>query len=281
VKVRRTAGGVRGAARRRVLRTFLGLAFALSACQSTTPLRRLPEGDPRPDALLARFAADTAGREGLRGVARLAVDADGQGPGGGALRVRSKQRIVLARPARLRVEVQGLFGTTLAMLTVDDEQYAWFESESRRFESGPVHDGLLWQVVRLDLTPAEAVEVILGAPPTGPELSVLGAWDAGEGVTRIALGEPGGAPRRSIDLDPEARLVHLALHGADGEPLWEAHFDDYVRVAGSPLARRIRIETGEGTQATVSLSGVELNPPLVPDIFRLERSLAGSDGEGG
>ena len=143
----------------RILRgAALGLALLWVGCQAP-PLRRLPEGDPRTQALLARFTSRVADRKALRSSARLSVDSEREGPGGAPLRVRSKQRVVLARPARLRVEVLGLLGTTLAVLTVDDEEYAWFESESRHFESGPVHDALLWDVVRLDLTPAEAVEV--------------------------------------------------------------------------------------------------------------------------
>lgn len=258
----------------------LGLVFVLVGCQAP-PLRRLPEGDSRVDVLLARFNAHVAERLALRSSARLSVDSERDGVGGAPLRVRSKQRVVLARPARLRVEVQGLLGTTLAVLTVDDEEYAWFESESRHFESGPVHDALLWDLVRLDLTPAEAVEVILGAPQLADDLIVLGAWDVGGGVTRIALGEPGGTPSRSIDLDDRARLLRFAVFGDAKQPVWEARFDDYTLVSGSPLARRIRIETGAGTLAVLSLSDVELNPPLVPDIFRLEQAALGLEGEGG
>ncbi len=258
----------------------LGLAFVLVGCQAPL-LRRLPAGDPRADALLARFTTRVSERLAMRSSARLSVDSEREGPDGVPLRVRSKQRVVLARPARLRVEVQGLLGTTLAVLTIDDEEYAWFESESRHFESGPVYDALLWNMVGLDLTPAEAVEVVLGAPRVAGEFVVLAAWDLGGGVTRIALGEPGGAPTRSIDLDDRARLLRFAVFGDTKLPVWEARFDDYALVSGSPLARRIRIETGSGTHAVLSLSNVELNPPLTPDIFRLERVALGLEGEGG
>jgi len=158
---------------------------------------------------------------------------------------------------------------------VNDEVYAWFESGSRYRESGPVHDALLFDVVRLDLTPAEAVAVILGAPPVGDAL--LGAWDAGDGVTRLALGPPGGEPQRSLDLDGQARLRRFAVHATAGARAWEARFDDYVLVGGTPLAQRVSIETGSGTNAVLSLANVELNPALPPDIFRFELPA----GEGG
>lgn len=256
--------------------TAFGLALALCACQTTPPLRPLPEGDPRPDSLLSRWMSSVADRVALRGRARLSVDFE-RAVNGAPLHMRSKQRVVLARPAQLRVEVEGLLGTTLAVLAVGEEEYAWFESESRRYESGAVHDALLWNVVGLDLTPAEAVGVILGAPQMDPGLRLLGAWDAGAGVTRLALGEPGGEPTRSLDLDAEARLRRFAVLPDAAAFGWEADFDDYALVSGRPLARRVTIETEDGTRAVLSLSDVELNPALSPDIFRFERP----GGEGG
>jgi len=269
---------------RRIARgTALALALALCACQSVPPLRELPAGDPRPGALLARWSASVADREALRGTARLSVDAEEGDAAGEPLRVRSKQRIALARPARLRVEVQGLLGTTLAVLAVDGGEYAFFESDSRHFESGPVHDFLLWDMVRLELSPAQAVEVILGAPLIAADHAVLGAWDAGAGVVRIWLGGELSRRERALDLDADARLVRLAQWEGGHEPAWVARFEDYALVAGAPVAHRVTLEMRSGTRAVVSLSDVELNPTLAPDIFRLDRiaPVAAPAGEGG
>jgi hypothetical protein len=224
-----------------------------------------------------------AEREALRGVARLSVDAEAAGPDGEVLRVRSKQRIALARPARLRVEVQGLLGTTLAVLAVDGRDYAFFESESRRFESGPVHDFLLWEIVRLDLSPLQAVEVILGAPHLAPDHAVIGAFDVGGGVTRLWLGRERAQRSQALDLDAEARLLRFAQWEERDEPAWVARFEDYAPVAGAAFAHRVTLEMRSGARAVLSLSDVELNPKLSPDIFRLDRiaPVAAPAGEGG
>jgi hypothetical protein len=263
--------------------TGAALALAVSACQSVPPLRELPAGDPRPGALLARWSASVKDREALRGIARLSVDAGSGGEAGAPLRVRSKQRIALARPAQLRVEVQGLLGTTLAVLAVDGSEYAFFESEGRHFEAGPVHDFLLWEIVRLELSPAQAVEVILGAPLVSPGAPVTGAFDVGGGVTRIRVGADREPGTRMFDLDAEARLVRFAHWEAGDAPAWVAHFEDYAPVAGAAFAHRVTLETQSGARAVVSLSDVELNPPLAPDIFRLDRfaPVAAPAGEGG
>lgn len=272
------------------MRRFAGrlawaLAGLLAACATPGP-QPLPRDDPRPAALLARWRDRLPEREALRGSARLAVDAADPYTGDD-LRVRSKQRVVLARPGRLRVEVLGLLGTTLAVLAVDDAEYAFFEAESRRFESGPVHPHLLWQVVRLDLTPAEAVGLLLGAPDLPPELRILAAQDAGEGRIRITLGSDDAAPLRALDLDAEAQLRRYAVWEAPASPRappqWVAELGDYAEVDGLPLAHRIAVETRSGAKAVVSLSAVELNPELSADIFRIEglRPAAAREGEGG
>ncbi|MGH0032875.1 MAG: hypothetical protein ACQGVC_24040 [Myxococcota bacterium] len=236
----------------------------------------LPADDPRPAERLARWSAGQDERRALRATARLAVDAEPD------LRVRSKQRVVLARPARLRVEVQGLLGATVAVLAVDDAEYAFFDSADHRFESGPVHDDLLWNVVRLDLAPAEAVGLLLGAPALPAGLRVLAAHPAGDGRIGVVLGTGEGRRSRILDLDEQARLVRFELFEA-GAPRWVAELSDYADVGGVPLAHRVTVETRDGARAVVTLSGVELNPPLSADIFRIDglRPAAGATGEGG
>lgn len=215
-------------------------------------------------------------RRALRSMGRLAVDADGAGAGGRDVHFRSRQAMVLARPARLRIEVRGLLGATLAVLTTDGERYDLFQADDRSFESGPVHDALLWEVTGLTLTPAEAVHVILGAPQLEESLAPTAAFDVGHGRVRVQLSDEAGSVRRLVDFDAEGRLRWLQERRAGSSVAWEARFDDYMPVDGAPLAHTLAIELREGrTRALLSLSGVELNPELSPDIFRLDGLAAG------
>jgi hypothetical protein len=262
---------------------LLALCLALG-CRGAPPLRPLAADDPRPDALLAAWAQQAGERRALRGTARLAVDADGAGLDGRDLHLRSRQALVLARPARLRVEVRSLLGTTAAVLATDGADYDFFRADDHSFESGPVHDALLWEVARLALTPEEVVDLVLGPPQLAGALAPAAAFDAGDGRVRIALADASGSVRRQVDFDAAGRLRWLQQRRRDGAVAWEAAFDDYAAVNGAAVAHSLAIELGGGrTRALLSLSGVELNPALSPDIFRLDDLAAreAQRGDGG
>jgi hypothetical protein len=246
---------------------LLALVALSGGCRTALPAMPLPADDPRPTALLAAWRTHTEGRDGLRAVARLAVDAPGAGVGGDDLALRSKQRMWLSRPANLRIEVLGFLDTALAVLVTDGERYALLESEVRRFDEGPVYDELLWDAARMDLSPEEAVEVILGAPGGGAEWTRSGAW-AVEDRVRIELADAAGRPRRSLEFGPSGELRALVKLARDGSVVWEARFDDFVELTGTPFARRVAVESATG-RAELTLRNVELNPTLHEDLFRL------------
>ena len=254
---------------RRRLVLELALCALATGCATTVPVTLLPDGDPRPEALLAGWRAHTAGREAVQAIARFAVDAPGAGVGGRDLALRSKQRMWIARPAHLRVEVLGFLDTTLAVLATDGDHYALLETQERRFEEGPVYAGLLWDAARLDLTPGEAVEVILGAPQPDADLARGAAYSVGDRV-RIELADAAGRVRRVVGFGAGGELRRLAQSDPQGRPAWEASFDDYVEIDGAPFAHNVAVRSASGgARAELTLRSVELNPSVSPELFQL------------
>lgn len=260
----------------RARRLAVAGVFALAACAGPRAVP-LPQDDPRPGALIAAFSRSAAAREGLRGSARLAVDSESEGDGA-PVRVRSRQALMLERPGRLRIEVQGMLGTTLAVLAIDGEQYELFETETRRFERGPLAANPLWRVAGLALAPDEVVAVVLGGPRLAPDLALRAAFAVPDGGVRVELEGDAGI-RRALRFDAEGLLRELVARDP-GRAGWTARFDDYAPVAGESLAHRISIDTGSA-RAVLQLRDVELNPALPADIFRLDGLAARSDAEGG
>jgi hypothetical protein len=220
----------------------------------------LPLGDPRPAALLASFAEESATRQGLRGVARVALSSR-------AGESRSRQILVLARPASLRVEVQGLLNQLVAILVSDGARYALFRADDGSLEEGEIHPALLYEVAGLPLRPEQAVEALLGAPELGdPELRGPAA-QLSNGFVRVDLLD------RRLEFDAAAHLRRLEVHAPDGSLVWQAVYDDYRPVAGASFPHAIALEfPAAEARAKITFQWVELNPELPPGIFALERA---------
>src|SRR5262249_39207238 len=150
----------------------------------------------------------------------------------------------------------------------DGERYALFQSQEQRFEEGAVYPELLWDSARLALTPAEAVEVILGAPEPDAGLARGAAYLVGERV-RVELTDPGGRVRRIVEFGAGGELRRLAQVDQGGEVAWEALFDDFVEIDGVPFARDVALRSSSGrARAELVLRTIQLNPEVPADIFR-------------
>ena len=249
---------------RRAAALVAGLLLA-SACRTVVPAVPLPPDDPRPTAFLSRWAELAAERRGLRGIARLAVDAD-------AVEIRGKQVLVVERPARLRVEILGFLGQTQAVLVTDGDRFELFRADNGGFESGEVRPGLLWEVAHLALTPAEAVGLLLGVPTLDAALRMVRAERTGEGEIRIDLADASGTLRQRVVFDAEARMREVVMFESDGGVAWRARFDDYAHVGDAPFARKISLDVRAGdTHAEISFRDVEINPDLPDGVFALRK----------
>lgn len=253
-------------------------AVLLLSCRTWAPppaLPALPPDDPRPQAYLARLAAEGAARHALRAGARVSIE--GQRRAGFA-----KQLLLLERPARLRLEVVGMLGQRVAVLATDGARYDLYRAEAPGVESGAVHSGILWDVAGLALTPEEAVQLALGVPlqpSEGVPEAASAALLPGGGL-RVALRAASAhAPRRTLDFDAAGALARYELRAPGGELLFEARYGDYREVAGSPFAHAIEVELpATTTRAEIEFEWVELNPRISEDLFRLELRRRGAWG---
>jgi len=259
---------------RRLAIVALLLAGSL-ACRGPGGFARLPAGDPRPGRLLAAWEDAAADRRALRGRARIEVR-------GGGVDYSARQVVVAERPARLRVEVLGLFGQAVAVLTTDGGRFELFRGEDLSFEEGELRPDILWQEARLALRPEEAIAVLLGVPLPEPGLVPLRAAGADDGSVQVWLAAPGGALRRRLAFDGHGRLAGLEVFDERGELAWRAGWSGFAPVAGVPFAHAISLWVAEGeTRAAITLRDVELNPELPPGIFSVRPAQMAGAGAGG
>jgi len=161
----------------------------------------------------------------------------------------------------------------LGVLVTDGLQYSLGTADGIQ-EMGSVHDALLWEVAHLDLTPAEAVDVILGFPGMEQNLVPGQSYRGPNGRVRLDLVRGDGRLVRVVEFDVEGRLARVQTKGADDALPQIVEYSEYELVDDVPFAQRVAIESAE-SRATLVLSGVELNPELPSDTFQVHTRLVG------
>jgi len=244
----------------------------VSACATPVSFQHLPPGDPRPGQLLDDWVARASQRQRLRGLARLAVERRD-----GSVQLRGKQLVVVERPSRLRVEILGFLNQSLAVIATDGERFEVYRAEDQSYEAGEVDEHLLWNEAGIDLSPDEAVAVLLGVPISEPLPAPTSALRDRDGRIRIDLADLRGLVVQRVTFDPAGRLHAFEVLDESGGSAWTAQFGAYRDVGGSPFAHTIGIDVRSGmTRAEISFRNVELNPDLPPELFHLFPSGAGS-----
>jgi len=244
-----------GDALRRILLAF-GLWVGAVSCQTVSPGVLLPPDDPRPAQMLAHMQAAVDERAALRASARLSLESPD-------LRFDRPQRLAVERPARLRVEVIGLFDQVAVVVVTNGGRYQVFDVREGRLEEGEVTPDLLWRVARVDLEPAEAVSLLLGAPQPQPGLRLAGSRVYSDGSVSFDRRTEEGVLRERHRFDVDGHLQESERFDEQGLPLWSARFDHYREV------RDVRAVEGSADPAVAFAFDVELHFPRVDARARL------------
>lgn len=237
-------------------------------CRTPVVETRLGADDPRPAGLLAALAEGVDRRPAMRARARLEVHSPD-------LQFRRPQRLAVARPGRLRVEVVGLFGQVAALLVARDSHYQFYEAGRSELQEGALTPSLLWQLARVDLAPDEAVDLLLGIPRPGLGRTLSQAWLRGDGRLGFAAVDSQGRIREQYVFDAKGRLIEREQFDVGGTRSWRARFSDYrtvPRIGGGEeeFAFRVRLDFPrvEG-KANLEFQHVELVAELPEELFSL------------
>ena len=251
---------------------FATAALVLAGCATTGRVDRdrlddalsVPLSDPRITALAGALEATARDRHSLVGAAHLSLTAPD-------LRFSRPQRIALQEPARMRVEILGLFNQVAAILTTDGDRFQLYEPGSPGIREGQVSAALLWQVARVDLEPAEAVAVLLGAPwESGSRLEA--ARELPDGTLLLAYRRRHDGGRRVFEFAPPAYLTRVRERASDDSLVWEASYDDYRDLGGRAFAHNVAIDFPRvDANADFRFDTAELNRPLPKSAFELAR----------
>ncbi len=228
--------------------------LTLGACVTPVPQMLPVYGEEaRVATWMAAARESGAARRSLRALASLRLDSPS---GSGTLR----EVILVERPSRLRLETLNLLGQTQAVLVTNGKRFGFYDG--REFEDGAVGPGLLLERLGLDLSPEEAVQVLLAAPELSGEPPEVVYAQGEERIAQFA--------RQRVRFAADGVLRAVESLDERGEVRWAAEYSGWRDVDGGryPFAMRLRFPRSR-VHAELELDTVDLNPELAPVLFTL------------
>jgi hypothetical protein len=184
----------------------------------------------------------------------------------------------------------------------DGESYGFYDASSGEMEAGPLTDGLLWELAKVDVGVPEAVELLLGAPRPHPFGARAAVWQ--EDSDRLGIAFTSTPARRraaacveapdrgwreaacfgeraaleaggdAFVFDRDGRLIELRAFLSDGVLRYRARFEQYAALgagdATTDFPRVVTIESPEvGSQARFAWKRVVLGGEVADRLFRL------------
>jgi hypothetical protein len=242
--------------RRSPRRLFAVAALLVAGCATVPPLEpivRVEGEEERIEAYLAAARESASERLAVRAVGKLSLESPN---GSGSVR----EVIVVQRPSRLRLESLNMLGQTQVLLVADGERFAFFDGT--RLERGPLSDDILREHLGIDLAPAEAVDLLLGAPriPEGPALGVLG-----QGTDRIAR-----LDAQIVRFGADGELLGVASLDPAGLPRWSVEYASWRDAGAGRYPFSVVFSFPRlATRAELSVREAELNPELDTSLFHV------------
>jgi hypothetical protein len=246
------------------------LFAALSCAGSAHFLRSYPT--PSAEELLQAVRVRQAAVRGINVETRATSWLGGE-------RVRGTVQMLVERSGRLRFEAEVSLQGTVAVLTVDGEQFAFIDHQKHLFRKGPACPANVAAMIRIPLAPAEVAAILLGDIPL-PDSSKAAAveWDSGRGADVLTVESPTGVKLWLGLRRPNAQVaawdvvfVEGFVPGARGR--WRVSYQDFERVSGVALPRLVRFaEPGKDFDDGVEIKIRErtVNPSFPEGAFALE-----------
>ena len=209
--------------------------------------------------VLDRWQSQADRYQALQGLAKVKLESP-DGSGG------ASQVLIARRPAQLRAETLGLFGTTMMVLVTDSRRLGVWVPPKNRYYEGRADAANVGRFLQIPVTPELLVKALLYDVPV-PESVGLHAWTLAAGGWLLEL--TGWNWRQEMRFDARQRLV-AARYFDQGEPLADIRYGDFPE-AGPAFPHRIELTLhAAGVEASLEFTELELNTDPDPGLFRLD-----------
>lgn len=192
----------------------------------------------------------------------------------GGDRAKIKVALLLARPAKLRIEADSPLGGALSTLTSDGTQFSLLDVRANRFLQGPAKACNVARLARLNIAPDDVVAVLMGGAPLDGKIAGA-SWDPNNGGREVlTLGLPDGG-KETIQLDAKDKrwdVMRAERRDRAGKLLWRVTNDGWKDREGGvrmPDVEDVE-EPPHGADAEIKFRSLEPNLEIDDKLFRLE-----------
>lgn len=175
--------------------------------------------------------------------------------------IRAREQFTVRRPASLRLDVMSPLGVALTV-AADNEQIAVFNPSDNTLIRGPASAATLERFVRIPMTPAQAVQLMLGLPPDNDIVSAApGGFTTERDMTVVSYNRPGTG---SYELGFQGGQLSLVRARDTARQLrYEVRYSDFRDIGAMKFPFRLEA-TFFASDTTIKLR--YLNPSIDREI---------------
>ncbi len=237
-----------------------GCFLLLAGCApKVQPDGRILAQDRLGKEILDRWQSQADRYHALQGLAKVKLNSP-DGSGG------ASQVLIARRPAQLRAETLGLFGTTMMVLVTDGRRLSAWVPPQNRYYQGRAEADNMGRFLKIPVMPELLVKALLYDVPI-PEYVDLDAWQLTAGGWLIEL--TGWDWRQELRFDARRRLV-AARYFDQGEAVAAIRYSDFPEQEPF-FPHRMELTLHEADlEASLEFTELELNTDPDPGLFRLD-----------
>lgn len=168
---------------------------------------------------------------------------------------------------RLRIDMFAPFGGSAGTVSSDGKHLFLVMHPSREYYKRRFGSGSLRQMIQIDVSVGELLELLVGRIPMDSEFSARLVFDENEAQRRLILVDRWGRIRQRIIVDDFMHPVASTWFDAHQNPVYTLTTAGKQTIDGFVLPRRIDLSGSSGERVTVTLDRYEVNARLDDNLF--------------
>ena len=168
---------------------------------------------------------------------------------------------------RLRIDMFAPFGGSAGTMSSDGKHLFLVKHPSREYYKKRFGSGSLQQMIQIDLSVGDLLELLVGRIPVDTELSARLASDQHAGQSRLTMVDPWGRTRQRVVVDDSMHPASSVWFDRHQNRIYALTVDGKQTIDGFVLPRRIVLSGPSGERVSVTLDHYEVNAGFDDSLF--------------